>query len=439
MSEYTRSVSASDHELEPETIWQLQLPDIYFGRGVKDRLGEILEGLGAQAGSCGLVIADSTLKELGQLSAVGNVLTDAGLEIDCYTAVEREPAVASVTDCVEFARDTQPEGYDFFIGLGGGSPMDTAKAVRMTLANGGKPTDYIPAPFGDDAQITNRGAPLVLVPTTAGTGSEVSQVTILSDNTEPVKNGITSPKIQADAALLDPVLTMSLPPDLTAATGMDALGSALEGLTTHRYDQLLRANTQSSRPTHAGRTPITEIFSETAIKLLVGNIRQAVNNGEDLEARTAMLRGSLFGSIGGLTAGATLCHAMSYPVSTAYNTYHGETVAVLTPASTLGFNAASDPQKFERIAKLLGVNTTGRSPREAADTVQDSFVSLQQDLNVVPSGLAELADITESELDDLAARTIDTQSRLLRANPRPVTKDDVRDVYRNALYNWHPD
>jgi alcohol dehydrogenase class IV len=149
-----------------------------------------------------------------------------------------------------------------------------------------------------------------------------------------------------------------------------------------------------------------------------------------------MLKGALFGAIAGLTAGASLAHAMAYPVGNNYHTFHGETIAALTPASTLGYNVASDPPRFARVAEMLGADTSGMSTREAADEARSEFVRLQRDLSVLPSGLKELAGITANDTEALAERTVESQQRLLRCNPRPVTKADVKDVFDDALYNW---
>jgi alcohol dehydrogenase class IV len=187
---------------------------------------------------------------------------------------------------------------------------------------------------------------------------------------------------------------------------------------------------------YAGRTGFTGMLGERAIELLAGNVRTAVNNGDDLAAREAMLKGALYGAIAGLTAGASMCHAMAYPVGNEYHTYHGETIAVLTPASTLGYNVAADPERFARIAELLGADTGGLGARAAADLAREEFVRLQRDLGVLPSGLHELAGVTEADVEDLAERTVESQQRLLRCNPRPVTVGDVADVFRDALHNW---
>jgi alcohol dehydrogenase len=434
---YDRSVSAPDHELAPETVWHLQLPQIRFGRNAIDELGFQLSDLGVDEGAHGLVVTDENLAEIGHVDRVSDQLEDAGYDVTVWDGAEREPSVATVDRCIEFVRENEGEsGYDFYVGLGGGSCIDVAKTTRAVIANGGQVLDYVAEPTGEGEALTESGPALVLVPTTAGTGAEISPVAILSVKEKETKEGISSNHIRADAAVLDPALTTTLPPEVTGKTAMDALGHAIEGYTTHPTDGLLRASDPRSRPVYAGRTDLTEMFSEKAIELLSGNVRTAVHNGDDLEARSAMLKGALFGAIAGLTAGASLCHAMAYPVGNRYHTTHGETIAVLTPASTLGYNVASDPERFVAVAELLGAETDGLSTREAADRAKREYVRLQQDLNVIPNGLYDLAGITDADVDWLATQTVETQQRLLRCNPRPVTKADAEAVFREALYNW---
>lgn len=434
---YQRTVSAEDAQLTPESVWQLRMPQLRFGRDAVDELGHQFRELGVEAPAHGLIVTDETLVNLGHVDRTRAVLEDAGFDVDVFDDVEREPSIQAVDGCLAYVREeTGDDGYDFYVGLGGGSCMDTAKTVRTVIANGGEIIDYVAEPTGRGEPLTESGPPLVLMPTTAGTGAETSPNAILSVEEKQIKEAISSDYIRADAAVLDPTFTVTLPPKLTAETAMDALGHAIEGYTTHRFDELLRPSDPTSRPVYAGRTPVTEAFSERAIRLLAGSVRQAVNNGDDLEARTNMLLGALFGAIAGLTAGAHLCHAMAYPVGNRYHTYHGETIAVLTPASTLGYNAASDPERFARVARMLGADTSGMSARDAADEAKREYIRLQRDLNVLPSGLTELAGITEDDIDWLASQTVDTQARLLRCNPRPVTEEDVRDVFRDALENW---
>lgn len=432
---YDRSISAPDHQQAPETVWGLQMPRIRFGRNAIEELAFQFEDLGVESGARGLLVTDENLVSLGHAERVREQLAE--FEIDIYDGVEREPSIDAANECLSFIRDEAgEEGYEFYLGVGGGSCIDTAKVSRAVIANGGEPLDYIAEPTGEGQPVTKSGSPLVLIPTTAGTGAEISPVAILSVEEKETKEGISSDQVRADAAVLDPTLTTTLPADITAKTAMDALGHAIEGYTTHPYDSLLRASDPASRPVYAGRTPVTEMFSEKAIELLSSNVRRAVHNGDDVEARENMLQGALLGAISGLTAGASLCHAMAYPVGNRYHTFHGETIGVLTPASTLGYNAASDPKRFAELARLFGVDTTGLSTREAADELKAEYIQLQQDLNVLPSGLAELAGIDESDIDWLASQTVESQQRLLRCNPRPVSEEDAYEVFADALYNW---
>lgn len=432
-----RAISAPDHDLSPETVWSLDLPQIRFGRDSTEELPYQLDELDVDPGGTGLLITDETLVRLGHAGRVREQVESAGYDVHVYDGAEREPSIRSLRHCLSFVRDERGEdGYDFYLGLGGGSCMDTAKVVRTIRANGGEILDYISEPTGRGKPLTASGKPLVLLPTTAGTGSEISPVAIVDVEEKSIKEGIASEYVQADAAILDPTFATTLPPEETAETAMDALGQAIEGYTTHSFDSLLRATDPASRPVYAGRTPVTEMFSEKAIELLSENVRTAVHNGDSLAARSNMQLGALFGGIAALTAGANLCHAMSYPVANKWHTYHGETIAVLTPASTLGYNAGSDPERYGRVARMLGAETSGMSDRDAADAAKSEFIKLQRDLNVLPSGLHELTGATEEDLDELARRTIETQKRLVRCSPRNVSQADVREVYRDALHNW---
>ena len=434
---YDRSVSAADHELCPETVWHLQMPEVRFGPDAVEELGFQLADLGVDDHAHGLLVTDENLVEIGHADRVTSHLEDAGYDVTVWDGAEREPSIENVDSCIEFVRETGgADGYDFYVGFGGGSCIDVAKGTRAVIANGGEVLDYIAEPTGAGESLIESGPPLILMPTTAGTGAEISPVAIFSVEEKEIKEAISSNHVRADAAVLDPTFTTTLPAEQTGKTAMDALGHAIEGYTTHSFDSLLRAADPGERPVYAGRTELTEMFSVKAFELLSNYVRTAVHNGDDVEARAAMLEGALFGAIAGLTAGATLAHAMAYPASNKYHTYHGETIAVLTPASTLGYNAASDPERFAEVAELLGADTDGMGTREAADQARQECVRLQQDLNVVPSGLNELAGITEEDVDWLASQTVETQQRLLRCNPRQVTKDDAEDIFRDGLYNW---
>lgn len=422
-----------------ETVWTLQLPQFRFGCNATEELPYQLREIGVSPPANGVLVTDETIDKYGHADRIQAILEDAQFEVDIYSEAQREPSIDSIEHCLSFVEQaTNGRGYDFYLGVGGGSCMDTAKAVRTVRANDGDIIDYISEPTGNGEYLEQSGAPLVLVPTTAGTGSEISPIAIIDVPDAETKEGISSSYVRADAAVLDPTLSVTLSPKETAMTAMDALGQAIEGYTTHSYDSLLRATDPRSRPVYAGRTPMTEMCSKKAIRLLSNNVRRAVHNGDDLEARGKMLLGALFGGVAALTAGSNLCHAMSYPVANKWHTYHGETIAVLTPASTLDYNVGSDPKRYARIAELLGIDTERLDTRDTADAVKENYIQLQRDLNVVPSGLNELTGATEADVEDLATKCLSQQKRLTRCNPRLQNQETVAAIYRDALYNWEP-
>lgn len=421
-------------ELHAESVWHLGHPDVRFGLNAIGELPFQLSQLGVDDGATGLVVTDETLVDLGHVDRLHAVFETAPYALDVYAGVERDPSVRAFADGL--AAVDRHDGYDFFVGLGGGSCLDTAKVARTVSANDGELLEYVDPPFGEGSDLQTAGPPLVLVPTTAGTGAEVTAAVAITLEEQETKTAVVDRRFRADAAVLDPGLTTTLPPDLTAETAMDALGHAMEAFTTRRYDRRLRSPDPAARPTRVGRTEVTDVLLRKAIRLILRSLRRAVNNGEDLEARSDLLLGSMLARIAGGTAGANLCHAMAYPVASQFHTHHGETIAALIPASTLGYNVAGDPARFAEIAELLGIERTGRSDLDLADEAKAAFVRLQRDLDVLPSGLNDLAGITEADVDGLADRTIESQQRLLSSNPRRVTRSALRGVFRDALSNW---
>jgi len=372
---------------------------LIFGRGALSRLPESLARLGVQRA---LIVTDRGLVRTGMPDEVLQLLQSAGIAAAIYDGVEPDPRLAIVDDCLAMARNWQCDGL---IGLGGGSALDIAKATAVMWTNTGSIVDYV----GVD-RIPLPGLPKVLIPTTAGTGSEVSPIAILSDTEAHLKKGIVSPRLYADVALVDPALTESLPPHITAYTGIDALTHAIEAYT--------------NRFAH----PLVDTLALQAIEWIGVYLPRAVANGADSEARSYM---SLASTLGGLCLGpvnTAAVHALSYPLGGLYNVPHGVANALLLPY-VMRYNLIGAMTRFGRISEALGCVTTGHSTRSAAEMAIEAVEQLCRDVGIV-SRMRELG-VPESAIESMAEAAMEV-TRLLGNNPRVMTVEAAREIYRQA-------
>ncbi|MFB6206795.1 MAG: hydroxyacid-oxoacid transhydrogenase [Haloglomus sp.] len=408
---------------EPEAVWTFDSAGrVSFGPGAATELGAELDSLGA---SSVLFVSDSGVIEAGIVSSLTDALPDS---IDSTVAdpIEPEPDVDVFRRTLEAARSTMP---DAVVGVGGGSSMDVAKTVGALVEADADPLEFVAPPIGGGAPVPQTGRPTVCVPTTAGTGAETSPVVVVSLPERDTKAGISSPELCPELALLDPELTVTLPSAQTASSGMDALAQAIEAYTVRRYDQKPRADGPSDRPDYGGSTPLTDSLALQAIGLVAGNIRQAVGNGRDLDARGEMLLGSHLAGLAYTNAGVTVNHAMAMAIGGELDSPHGVTVATLLPAS-LRYNATVSPERHARVAEALGVDLTGLGRMERAEAAADAVDRLLDDLGL-PDGLAALG-ATEDDVPRLAEKTLDLE-RLTACNPREVTRDDVESMIEQSL------
>ena len=277
--------------------------------------------------------------------------------------------------------------------------------MSVLLANQGEVRDYL----GIDL-VPKAGLPSILIPTTAGTGAEATPNAIFSIEEEKVKKAIVSSHIISDVAILDPNLTLGLPPAQTAASGIDAL--------THCLETYVALNA----------TPISEMFSIEGMRLISGSIRQAVHNGGDLKARDDMLLGSYYGGVCLAGASAGAIHALSYPLGGRYHIPHGVSNAMLFP-HVMEFNFLGNLEKFAIIAEILGEDTEGLSLREAAETAVDAVRTLCEDVGI-PTTLKEL-DISSDAIPELS-EAASMLTRILDFNPRRITKKEIIQIYERA-------
>jgi alcohol dehydrogenase class IV len=306
----------------------------------------------------------------------------------------------------EIASFAREGNYDVLVGLGGGSSMDVTKAASILITNGGSALDYI-----GTGKVNKPGVPTIMVPTTAGTGSEATAVAIFSFPEEKTKKGIVSPYLYPNTAIVDPALTFSLPPGITANTGMDAFVHAVESYISKH------ANTY------------TERLSLLAIELIANNLRTAVTYGDNVEARYNMSLGSLIAGIAFANAGCGAVHAMAYPLGGEFHIPHGMSTTLML-RYVMEYNVITCMDKFVKIAAAMGEVVDGLAKREAAFKAIDAMIDLAADVGV-PTRLCEV-DIPQEAIPRMAKSCYEQQQRLLGANPRKLTQQELEQIYTNA-------
>ncbi|MCF6186017.1 MAG: iron-containing alcohol dehydrogenase [Desulfobulbaceae bacterium] len=377
-----------------------QPTQIHFGAGSINSLPEIIAQTG---GTKPLLVLDPGLVKAGLDTNIRTPLDTAGIDCIVYDRIDPEPGLRLADAGTELAR---ANNCDCVIGVGGGSAMDVAKAISILLTNGGNAVDYLGL-----GKISKPGVPKIMVPTSAGTGAEVTFTAVFINEETGSKGGMNGDPLYPDVALLDPELTLSLPPQVTATTGIDALTHALEAYTS----------TQAH--------PISEMYSLQAMELIADNIRSAYADGRNIEARSNMLLGSLLGGKALAIAGVGLVHAMAYPLGGMFGIAHGLANAVLLPYVT-EYNLIGNLQKHALLAEILGQDVSGLSLRDAAEVTVEELHLLNQDLGI-PKSLQEL-NISEDKLPEMAEIAL-TVARPVENNPRQPSKEDIIAIYQEAM------
>ncbi len=389
--------------------------EIIFGRNTVRQLGQIVRQIGGQRV---LVVTDQHLVAAGLLDRVRESLEEVRVAFDVFNGGEPEPRVEAARACIEAARAAGP---DTIVGLGGGSNIDLAKTVAIVLKWGGEPADY----FGEN-KVPGPVLPLVAVSTTAGTGSAVSPVAVLTDTERNLKVGISSNTLRPKVALYDPVLTVSCPPKVTAESGIDALTHAIEAYTCVDYHALPVAPDQPVA--YSGKFPLADALAERAIQLIGANLRKAVYQGRSLAAREAMHLGALLAGLAFSNAGTAAVHALQYPIGTLTHTSHGLGNGLLLPY-VMEYNLPAFPEAFADIARWLGEEVEGLSVWEAAQRSVEAVQRLKADIGI-PRALRDIG-ITEEQLPAIAQAAFGIE-RLIRNNPRPLSVEALEGILRRA-------
>jgi alcohol dehydrogenase len=380
-----------------ERILQLTLPrKLVFGAGCIAACGEWIVAARPKAV---LIVTSPPVANLAE--PLVSQLRQHGCPVVIWDGVRQEPHVDDLAQAIASARDA---GADLVVGLGGGSAMDVAKLVAALLDGKQQISDV----FGID-RLSGRSIPLVCIPTTSGTGSEVSPIAIVQDSADGLKKGVISAHLVPDAAFVDPALTAGMPPAVTAATGLDALTHCIEAF--------------ANRQAH----PLVDTWALEGIRRIARSLPAAHANGADLAARTDVALGSVYGGLCLGPVNTAAVHALAYPLGSQFGVAHGVSNAVLLP-HVLEFNLPAAPERYAQIAQAMGVSGEGSAQDVAGRGVE--FIRALNKQCGIPAHIAELG-VPESAIDSMADAALTVQ-RLLAQNPRVVTLQDARDIYRRA-------
>ncbi len=368
---------------------------------------DAINSVGGEAKKLGatkvLVITDPGVLQAGLIDKVLAPLKNAGLAYDVFSRVQPEPPARIIDEC---ATQVRKGGFDLILGVGGGSSLDTAKAAGVLSTNPGSVLEYA----GVD-MVSKRGLPSILIPTTAGTGSETTRVLVMTDEAVNTKKVVYSDYLLPDLAILDPLLTLSVPPKVTADTGMDAL--------VHAIETYVSVNT----------TPYAEILALQSIRMIAAHLPMAYAKGSNVTARYNMLLAANLSGLAFASGGLGAVHGLAYVLGTEYHMSHGRSNAIMLP-HVMDFNKVGNLQKFADIAEAMGQPVDGLSVSEAADLAVEAVFDLMEAVNASP-WLSDYG-IAKDDLPKLVQGGM-AQARLFLPNPRDLTEEDVRSIYRNAF------
>jgi len=427
-------------EYPTETIITFAAVPLKFGFGAAGEVGYETKRFGAKKV---LICTDKNLRETGHPDRIKEIIEKEGIGVEIYDDIHVEPTDKSFD---KVANELKGSQFDLYVALGGGSAIDTTKAVNLLNTYPAPVLEYINKPIGNAKPVPGPLKPTLVLPTTAGTGSETTPVTVLDMLEMKVKTGISHPHLKPTMALLDPLLTVSMSPEVTASTGMDVLTHALESYTSMPYDKRKKPDHPSERVAYIGSNIISDIFCVKAIEIVGRFLRRAVADPYDLEARWHMMVGSTLAGIGFGNSGVHIPHSMAYAIAGMVRDYspkgyhveeamvpHGQAVTITAPAA-FKFTAPIWPEKHAYAAELLGLNITREmSVMEAAMALSDEIIKLMRDIGF-PDGLSEMG-YTEADIPQLVEGTL-KQQRLLVGCPRVVGEKELTQIAKESMKYW---
>jgi hydroxyacid-oxoacid transhydrogenase len=426
-----------------ETAFEMAVSSIRFGAGVTREVGSDLKDLGIRTA---LVFADPKLRSMKPGNVVETVLEsldEHGVKAVVYDRIRVEPSDESFLDAISFARQTDHDGL---VAVGGGSTMDTAKAVNLYATY--PPADfldYVNPPIGKGLPVPGPLKPLIAIPTTAGTGSETTGVSIFDYKRLHAKTGIANRRLKPTLGLLDPENTRTMPAPVAASTGLDILSHAVESYTAMPYTDRPRPERPALRPAYQGSNPISDIWSIQAMRMVATYLVRAVENPEDDEARAQMLLAAAYAGVGFGNAGVHLPHGMSYPVSGNVKSYrapgydadhplvpHGFSVILNAPA-VFRFTGSSHPERHLEAAAALGADVSRCRKEDAGRVLADRITWYMHRLKT-PNGLRDVG-YSSSDIPALVDGTL-PQHRVTKLSPRAAGPEELSRLFEDAMTAW---
>jgi hydroxyacid-oxoacid transhydrogenase len=422
-----------------ETVITMSAANIKYGFGATREVGFDMKELGAKRV---MVVTDGRLSKEKPVRVTLDSLKKERIDAVLYDEVHIEPTKKSLEDAIRFAKNGK---FDGFVGVGGGSSMDTAKAANLYTNYPADFLAYVNSPIGEGRPVPGPLAPLIGIPTTAGTGSETTGVVIFDFEEIHAKTGIAHRFIRPLLGIVDPENTRTLPRMAAACTGFDVLIHALESYTNLPFDQREAPESPVLRPTYQGSNPISDVWAREAIRIVSENIIRVVEDPGDNEARSRMIIAATFAGIGFGNAGLHLPHGMSYPVSGLVKDYvpegyppenpiipHGMAVVLNAPAA-FRFTGPARPDRHLEAAALMGIDTEGVRKEDAGDALADAVSALMKRTGM-PNGLSAVG-YTEQDADRLVEGTL-PQHRLTKLSPRSFTPDDLKKLFLDSMKIW---
>ncbi|HVB55884.1 MAG TPA: hydroxyacid-oxoacid transhydrogenase [Candidatus Acidoferrales bacterium] len=425
--------------MQHENAFEMASSSIRFGFGVTREIGAELADLGKQHI---LIVTDAALRCRPPVVAVLESLQEHKIGFSIFDRVRVEPTDESFREAICAA---QADSFDAFVAVGGGSTMDTAKAANLYSCYPADFLDYVNAPIGKGKSVPGPLKLLIAVPTTAGTGSETTGVSIFDFTQMHAKTGIAHRRLKPTLGLIDPENTRTLPSAVAAASGLDVLSHAVESYTALPFVQRARPERLILRPAYQGSNPISDVWSLEALRLVGMYLRRAVKDPGDDEARGFMMLAASYAGMGFGNAGVHLPHGMSYPVSGLVRNYrapgyvvdhplvpHGVSVILNAPA-VFRFTSQACPERHLKAAEMLGAKAMGAKAEDAGKILADQIIGFMHDLNV-PNGLRDLG----YRSDDIPALVEGTlpQHRVTKLSPRPAGPDDLARLFEESMVAW---